>query len=653
MTGIRDICEYKFISGLTFSPDGKNAGFIVHKADYAGNKYVSHIWVYNKESGKYTQLTSNGEEREFWWLDNNTLIFSGLRNAAYKEKVEQGEPWTIYYTIDINGGEAVEFCKIPLNVTNIEKISGSLFALTATYDNNAVDLHGIEGDARLAAIDCINESKNYEIIDELPFYFDGVGYTSKKRSRLYLFDAGNNKLTPITCEFTNVNSFVVKDNRILYSAKYFTDFHDNLETGLYMYDISNGESSRLLDEKYIIFHANFVKDEIFIVGSLRKDMLVTDNPKFYFVRDGGITLWHDTDFSVRDTVGTDCTYGRSADFRMYKDSLYLVSTYERSSFLTKVPYVGEIELLTADNGSVDAFDFSGDDIYFVGLRGTRLQEIYLNGSTEIQVSAINNEVRAITPETMRFENNGYTVHYVVLKPAGFDPSKKYPAIMYIHGGAKVIYGTVFFHEMQLLASQGYFVVYGNPRGSDGQGSDFARLQGNYGVPDYSDMMKAMDVAIEQYPQIDAARLGVAGGSYGGIMTNWIIGHTNRFKCAIAMRSICNMISTIGTADNGTNFVTEQMGGDLWNNLEGLWRQSPLAYAHKVKTPLLLLHSDKDYRCHYTEAFQMFSALKYHGVDSRICLIRGENHNLSRGGRPRARIKRLEEILSWFSKYLSC
>jgi len=650
MTGIKDICEYKFISGLAFAPDGKNAGFVVHKADYEGNKYISHIWTLNKESGKYAQLTSYGEEREFLWLDNSTIMFSGIRSAAYKAKIEEGEPWTIYYTIGLDGGEAVEFCKIPLRVTGIEKISGSLFALTATYDNNAIDLHGLEGDTRRASINLINENKNFEIIEELPFYFDGVGYTNKKRNRLYLFDAESNKLTPITCELTNVNTFVVKGNRILYSAKYFTGFHDSLENGLYLYDISTGENERLLDERYVIFHANFIKDEIFIVGGLREDMLVTDNPKFYFVRDGDIELWYDTDFSVRDTVGSDCTYGRNVDFRMYKDCLYLVSTYERSSFITRVSYEGEIELLTADNGSVDAFDFSGDEIYFIGLRGTRLQEIYLGN--DVQITAINNNVKAITPEVMQFENNGYTVHYVVLKPANFDPSKKYPAILYIHGGAKVIYGTVFFHEMQLLASQGYFVVYGNPRGSDGQGSEFARLKGNYGIPDYSDMMKAMDVAIERYPQIDEKRLGVAGGSYGGIMTNWIIGHNNRFKCAIAMRSICNMISTIGTADNGTNFVAEQMGGDLWNNLEGLWRQSPLAYANQVKTPLLLLHSDQDYRCHYTEAFQMFSALRYHGVESRICLIRGENHNLSRGGRPRARLKRLEEILSWFEKYLS-
>ena len=613
MTKIKDICDYKFISGLVFSPIGKNAGFIVHKADYEGNKYISDIWVMDKATESYKQLTAFRDVKKFSWLDDDTIL------------VQRGELWTVNLK-----GETSEFYNIPVKVTDIKPVAGSIYALTAMYSH-------------------YEEEEDYIIIDELPFYLDGAGFTNKKRNRLYLFDKANGNLTSITGEFTNVSSFVINNGRILYTAKTFTDFHDNFEMGLYLYDTVAEKSTQLLEENHVITYADFIKDEIFIVGGLRKNMLVTDNPKFYFVRNGKIEIWHNTDFSVKDTVISDCRYGDSPGFKVHKDCLYLVSTFERSSFLTKVPFEGEIQFLTTDNGSVDGFDFSGDEIYYIGLRGTKLQEIYLN---DRQITNINKAVENISvPEVMQFENNGFNVHYVILKPVNFDENKKYPAILYIHGGAKIIYGPVFFHEMQLLASNGYFVVYGNPRGSDGQGSEFARLIGNYGTPDYQDMMKAMDVALERYPQIDETRLGVAGGSYGGIMTNWIIGHTNRFKCAIAQRSICNMVSTIGTADNGTNFVREQMDGDIWENIDKIWAQSPLKYAHRVRTPLLLLHSDEDYRCHYTEAFQMFSALKFHGVDSRICLIKGENHNLSREGRPKARIKRLTEILDWFNKYL--
>jgi dipeptidyl aminopeptidase/acylaminoacyl peptidase len=165
------------------------------------------------------------------------------------------------------------------------------------------------------------------------------------------------------------------------------------------------------------------------------------------------------------------------------------------------------------------------------------------------------------------------------------------------------------------------------------------------------MMKAIDVASDNYPQIDTERLGVAGGSYGGIMTNWIIGHTDRFKAAVSQRSLCNMVSSFGTADNGFNFVAEQMASTPWENMDLLWHQSPLKYANKVQTPTLFVHSEEDYRCHYSESLQMFTALKYHGIDSRVCLIKGESHGLSRNGRPRSRIKRLEEITNWLDRYL--
>ena len=164
-------------------------------------------------------------------------------------------------------------------------------------------------------------------------------------------------------------------------------------------------------------------------------------------------------------------------------------------------------------------------------------------------------------------------------------------------------------------------------------------------------MKAMDTALELYPNIDADRLGVAGGSYGGIMTNWMVTHTNRFKAAVAQRSICSMVSTFGTADNGFGFVREQMDGDLWNGFDNLWRQSPLKYANHCRTPLLLIHSDEDYRCPLDQGLQMYTALVDRGVPARLCMFHGENHELSRGGKPENRIDRMTEILNWMDTYL--
>ncbi len=239
----------------------------------------------------------------------------------------------------------------------------------------------------------------------------------------------------------------------------------------------------------------------------------------------------------------------------------------------------------------------------------------------------------------------------MLKPVDFVEGQKYPAILNIHGGPKTVFGTVFFHEMQFWANQGYFVFFCNPRGSDGKGNEFADIRGQYGTIDYDDLMRFTDLVLEEYPAIDQERLGVTGGSYGGFMTNWIIGHTQRFKAAASQRSISNWISMGYTTDIGYYFAPDQIAATPWTDYEKMWYHSPLKYADRVKTPTLFIHSDEDYRCWLPEALQMFTALKYHGVEAKLCMFRGENHELSRSGKPKHRIRRLQEITSWFDRFL--
>ena len=245
-----------------------------------------------------------------------------------------------------------------------------------------------------------------------------------------------------------------------------------------------------------------------------------------------------------------------------------VTTRQHDSVVARAAIGKPAQAVTPGSYTITEFAPLRDGgLLVVAMNANTLQEIYrVSGADMTRLTQFNDgaldPANVLPTEKFTFVNGGFNVNYVVLKPADFDPSKRYPAILYIHGGAKMCYTDVFFHEMQFLASKGYFVVYGNPRGSDGQGSAFARLLGHYGEPDYEDLMRAMDEALERYPNIDPDRLGVAGGSYGGIMTNWFVTHTDRFKAGVAQRSICSMVSTFGTADNGFNFVREQMGGDL-------------------------------------------------------------------------------------------
>ena len=255
-------------------------------------------------------------------------------------------------------------------------------------------------------------------------------------------------------------------------------------------------------------------------------------------------------------------------------------------------------------------------------------------------------------ETLYFLNtDGVDIDGFVMKPVGYEPGKRYPGILHIHGGPKMVFGPGFHHEMQLWAASGFFVCYCNPRGSCGKGNAFADLQGKYGEVDFRDLMEFTDEVLRRYPEIDADRMGVAGGSYGGFMTNWVIGHTDRFRCAVSQRSIANYVGDYLLSDIGYYYVPDQQLGTIWEHPERLWKASPLTYADRVKTPTLFIHADKDYRCTLVNGLEMFAALKLHGVESKLCMFYGENHGLSREGKPSNRISRLSEILHWMEEHL--
>ena len=289
-------------------------------------------------------------------------------------------------------------------------------------------------------------------------------------------------------------------------------------------------------------------------------------------------------------------------------------------------------------------------IYRITTLANRLQEVeVLNGETLTHLNDLS-EYYVAKPNRITL-NKKTKIQGWVLLPEDFDKNKKYPAILDIHGGPKCAYGEIFYHEMQYWVSLGYIVFFCNPRGGDGRGNDFADLRRQWGGKDFEDLMDFTDEVLRQYPQIDSNRVGVTGGSYGGYMTNWIVSHTNRFKCAATQRSISNMITEVCASDYGIDFPYEMNFTDLHNCHDELWSMSPLKYANNVKTPLLFIHSIEDYRCTLPEALQYFTAIRCNGIDTKIVAFKGENHELSRSGKPLHRIKRLEEITAWMNKYL--
>ena len=653
---LKDFLDYKYLSNLEFSPNGENAGFVVHTTNYDDNNYQSNLWLLNNKTKKYSKLTSLNEEKSFLWIDNSTIIFPASRDAKLREKVSQGEKWTAYYSIDINGGEADKYMQIPLLVTAIKMIDKDNFVLTAQYDNYGINLNELTGEERSKAVAKLKEEKDYEVLDEIPFWSNGGGFTNQKRNRLYLYNRISNEVTPLSCEHTVVTYFSYKDGKVLYVGNLFEGKLEQRE-GIFCYDIASKTTETLLpiDANFRVTFAEFLEDTVICALNDCKEYGMNQNPSFYIIKNGKVELLKKHDTWMANTVGSDCRYGGGKSYRVANGKLYFPTTVFKDSFLNTIDLAGNETVLTKADGSVDVYDVHGDEILFAGLRGIKLQEIYsLKDGEETQITKFNENIytdkKISIPEKCNFVNDGIEIEGWVLKPVDYDETKTYPAILDIHGGPKTVFGEVFYHEMQVWANMGYFVFFCNPRGGDGRGNAFADIRGKYGTIDYDDLMKFTDVVLEKYP-IKADRVGVTGGSYGGYMTNWIIGHTDRFRCAASQRSIANWISKFGTTDIGYYFNADQNASTPWINQEKLWWHSPMKYADKVKTPTLFIHSEEDYRCWLAEGIQMFTALKYHGVEARLCMFRGENHELSRSGKPKHRIRRLEEMTNWFEKYL--
>lgn len=653
---IDELKNYKFLSGIEYSQNRENACFVVQKADMDENNYKSNLWLYNN-SGKLNQLTSAGKENNFIWLDNEDVLFSGSRNPKDKEKKEKGEEFTRFYKININGGEAQEAFCIPLNVTEIKKINENTFAVTVIYNNYKKQFEQCENKEEL-----LKEEKDYKILDEIPYWSNGEGFTNKLRNRLYIYHADTNKLEPVTGELFNVEMMDLSRDKkkIVITGMNFNNKLE-IENELYTYDIESDNLKKIKSIKHFYFaYAAFISDKrIICLCSDMKHYGLNENGKFYMLdlANGEFKcITPDLDLCIGCSLGCDCRLGASRSLKVDEDYLYFTSTEGYNCYLNRMDENGKIEKIIDKEGSVDDFDVNCGNVIFVGLRGLKLQEIYkLDDKKEIQTTDfngwVNRELKLSNPEKLTVETDkGVLIDGWIMKPVDFDENKKYPAVFDIHGGPKTVYGSVFFNEMQYWANCGYAVFFCNPRGSDGKGDEFADIRGKYGTVDYEDLMKFADYVLDKYSFIDKNKVCVTGGSYGGFMTNWIIGHTDRFAAAAAQRSISNWVSKFCTTDIGFYFVDDQQGATPWDDVEKLWFHSPLKYADKVKTPTLFLQSDEDYRCWMAEALQMFTAIKYHGVDARFILFHGENHELSRSGKPNHRVRRLKEITGWFDKY---
>ena len=640
-----DIARIRNVTNMKMNPAKDHLSFTLITPDQENNAYKQDIYVTDCKTDETKRMTGTGKDSWSLWDDDETLLLMSERSE--EDKAKDFEEKTVFYRLNIHGGEAVKAFEVNKNVMEAKKVADGRYVFSVLYDRNMPE----KAEER-------KEEADYHIFDEIPFWGNGRGYISGKRTVLYLYDEKENELKQLTDADTDCGYFFIQNEKLLFIAVTWRDVLP-LTTGLYEYDLSSDSVKTVIDDdKMYVSYARYAGKDIVFAATDGKIWGEGQLDDLWILKDGEetYTLLHQNteELAYGSTPMTDCLRPGGTIFKGKEDGTLLfmaMKGHESAVYTWKDGAVSKT--VSLKDGAIACFEENENDFWYIGAEVNALNAVYHNDKKIFDPNEELMKDRQI-PEirSLSFQNRqGETVEGWVLLPADFDPEKKYPGILSIHGGPRAAYGMIFSHEQQLWAANGYFSFYCNPHGSQGYGEAFADLRGKYGTVDFDDLMDFTDLVLKEYPNIDETRLGASGGSYGGFMCNWIEGHTDRFGAIASQRSVSNWVADFGTSEIGFSFDRNEMGATPWTDMEKMWDQSPLKAADQAKTPILFIHSLRDYNCFIDQGAQMFTAMKHFGVPSRMVVFEEENHGLCRNGKPKHRIRRLKEIGDWFDKYL--
>ncbi len=655
-----DLCKFKFVGDPQVSPSKDKAAYVLTHVDKEKDGYYSFIYVTDL-NGPGRQFTSHVSKDKLvkdvaptWSPDGKTLAFRSNRTG--KNQV---------YLLHTDGGEAVQLTDVKQGVGGFSwSPDGKQLALV------------INGELKLTTDkeEDKEEKSDVKVITRLRYKGDGVGIFNDDRRHVYLFDVESKSYTKVTEGDHDFGqpTFAPDGKSLFYVGTKAEDKEWGYLPALWRYDLTTKEETLFYEGNGYINSPSFSPDGKWLAfaGHTRGERSQGNaNVLVLETETGNLqNLTESFDYTVGNLVGVDAKYD-TAELRLIWDDssshIYFSATVGGDCQLFKVNLEGKVSAaLSPSNASVTSYDIVSEEKAVLTLATPHstgdlvLQDLNQVDQTEV-LTAFNeelyNEVHLSTPENFTYKStDGWDVEGWIMKPFGFEEGKKYPMILQIHGGPATAYGNGLHHEMQLMASKGYVVLYTNPRGSHGYGHDFVNaVIGDYGGMDYEDIMAGVDHTLANVDYIDENQLFVTGGSYGGYMTNVIVTRTDRFKAAVTQRSICNWHSFYGTSDIGFFFTEWQHGhADLWDDVERLLKISPLTHARNVKTPTLILHSEQDLRCPMEQAEQWYIALKRLGVETKFVRFPDENHDLSRSGKPKHRLERLNHLIGWFDDRLT-
>lgn len=508
------------------------------------------------------------------------------------------------------------------------------------------------------------DSENLFEIHELPFSYNGKGLIPGTIHKLYSLEG--EQVEPITPDSLDVLSFCVADDgQEVYFVAQEKAGLDKENQQLFVYDVKTKHVQNIFPFETVHYmhclctqgeNIYFTSADAEKYGYGQSPHLITMNRQTK-----AVTARECFDRSIGlDEITTDIKMGDHNLFACADQELTFGMTDRYHTHLYQVRDK-QAEPLFDFEGSVLSFTGHRKRVYFIAQKTGGLDELYVYDGQHVEPITHFNapylaQAKPNLPIHFSVKNEEFgDLDAFIIEPQNYDSSKRYPAILDIHGGPRMAYGDGFFHEMQLWSSQGYFVVYGNPRGSAGRGDGFANARmGRMAYEPYDDLMTILDEAIRRYPAIDTDQLMVTGGSYGGYMTNWIVGHTDRFKAAVTQRSITNWVSqTLQTDVANVSFRRFfYHAEEFWDNIDMMWELSPLKYARQITTPLMFIHSADDLRCPLSQAIQLYNALKILNKETALNIFKEETHELSRSGKPANRFLRLKLITDWFDQHRS-
>ena len=645
-----DVFDLQWAADPQVSPDGRSIAYVRMGYDIKTDRARGSVWLVGVDGRNERPLSSAPTSGSPRWSPDGTRI-------AYIGRAADGSAQLFMYWLA--GG-------VNAPISNFTDSPGGLawspdgkwlaFTMAVAQERKPLKVELPEAPKNAKWAD------PPKLIDRMVFRADGEGYLPSSFSQVFIVSADGGAARQLTrgdFDHQSPPAFTADGSGVLVGANRRADAdYDPLDSEIYRVDLADGSMHALTDRRGPDRHPVPSPDGKHIAYLGFDDRQLGYQATQLYVMDSDGSHSH----SLTASLDRD-----AASPRWLGDSKQLVFQYDDhgSTKIAAIDLLGKMRVLADGVGGNDvsrpysggSFSISPNGRFAFTKASATAPAVLATGTSMRGITALKplsdnllgqRSIGALEEITFDSSADHRRMQGWIVKPPGFDPAKKYPFVLEIHGGPFAMYAPSFAAEIQLYASAGYVVLYMNPRGSTGYGEEFANLiHHDYPNKDYDDLMSGVDAVLGR-GYVDTQRLFVTGGSGGGVLTAWIVGHTDRFRAAVVVKPVINWTSFVLTGDMNNYFYRYWFGEFPWEDMQAYWKRSPLAYVGNVKTPTMLMTGEADYRTPSSEAEQFYQALKLRKVDTALVRVPNASHDIS--ARPSLLIDKTAYVLAWFKSH---